>query len=111
MSVGRIIVGLFLLVVIVAVVAFAVWNPGQQLNVKILTKTYERVPFVYTMFIAFVAGIVFTLIFGFLYYFEMALSLRRARKEKRQLETELTTLRNLPVEEDAVEPPAMEDRD
>ena len=102
--IGKILIGLLMLAILLALVAFAVWNPGQQLNVRVLNNTYERVPFVYTVFIAFLTGVVLTLIFGFLYYFEMALSVRRLRKEKRILESELTTLRNLPVEEEHLEP-------
>lgn len=103
MRVGKIIIGLLMLAILLALVAFAVWNPGQQLNVRIFNQEYERVPFVYAVFIAFLAGVVLTLIFGFLYYFEMALAVRRARKEKKRLEAELTNLRNLAVEEEALQ--------
>jgi len=99
-SVGRIIIGLLWLVSLLAVVAFAVWNPGQQLNVRVFNQVYERVPFVYTVFIAFLAGVVLTLLFWFLYYIETALAMRRLRRERRDLAEELTALRNLPVEED-----------
>jgi len=109
--VGKVLIGLLMLAILLGLVAFAVWNPGQQLNVKILNHEYERIPFVYTVFLAFLAGVVLTLIFGFLYYFDMALAVRRARKEKKMLEAELTALRNLPVEEDILEPSETERRD
>ncbi|MCK4547131.1 MAG: LapA family protein [Candidatus Eisenbacteria sp.] len=104
MRVGKVLIGLLMLGILLALVAFAVWNPAQQLNVNILGNTYERVPFVYTIFIAFLAGVALTLIFGFLYYCEMAISVRRLRNEKKALEAELTTLRNLPLEEEVLEP-------
>ncbi len=104
MRVGKVLIGLLMLAILLCLVAFAVWNPGQQLNVRVFNYEYERVPFVYTVFLAFLAGVVLTLIFGFLYYFEMALAVRRARKERKMLEAELTALRNLPVEEESLEP-------
>jgi uncharacterized integral membrane protein len=101
--IGRVVIGLLVLAILLALVAFAVWNPGQQLSVRILNRTFDRVPFVYTVFLAFLAGVVLTLIFGFLYYLEMAMGMRRIRRDKKRLEQELTTLRNLPLEEDVGE--------
>jgi uncharacterized BrkB/YihY/UPF0761 family membrane protein len=107
----RILIGLLMLAILLALVAFAVWNPGQQLNVKILNQEYERVPFVYTVFLAFLAGVVLTLVFGLLYYFDMAMAMRRTRKEKKLLEAELTALRNLAVEEEPLDTQERERRD
>ncbi len=110
MKVVKVLMGLLMLAILLALAAFAVWNPAQQLNVKILNHFYERVPFVYTVFLAFLAGVVLTLVFGLLYYFDLALAVRRVRREKKMIEAELTALRNLPVEEDNLEPSEMERR-
>ena len=111
MRVGKVLIGLLMLAILMCLVAFAVWNPGQQLNVRILNHEYERIPFIYTVIIAFLAGVVLTLIFGFLYYSDMALAVRRARKEKKILEVELIALRNLPLEQDILGPSETERQD
>jgi len=79
-----------------------VQNPSQRVDVHVYQTTYVDVPLVLALFIAFLAGLVLTIVFGSYFILEQSLGMRRVRLEKRALERELDALRNLAVEDGAI---------
>ena len=95
----RILVWLIILTILVAVVWFAVQNPEETVRVSIWQYTFSGVPLVFALFIAFLVGVVLTLIFGLYFLVEQSVNARRLRREKKKLERELAALRNLALDE------------
>jgi uncharacterized integral membrane protein len=99
MNVSRAIAAIALLVVTMAVVAFAVMNPGERVVVNLGFRTFYDVPMILGLFIAFLIGVALTLLYCLYYFVDMGLNVRRLKKRNRDLETELVAIRNLPIEE------------
>jgi uncharacterized integral membrane protein len=99
MNFSRVVAAIALLIITVAVISFAVLNPGERVAVNLGWQRYVDVPFILTLFIAFVLGIVLTLLYCLYYFIEMGLNIRKLKKTNRNLEKELVAIRNLPIEE------------
>ena len=99
MNVSRAIAAIALLVVTMAVVAFAVMNPGERVIVNLGFRTFYDVPMILALFVAFLIGVALTLLYCLYYFVDMGLNARRLKKRNRDLETELVSIRNLPIEE------------
>jgi uncharacterized integral membrane protein len=99
MNISRVIAAVALLVITVAVIAFAVMNPGERVMLNLGWRIYQNVPLILALFIAFVIGIVLTLLYSLYYFIEFGLTVRRLKKRTRELEEELIAIRNLPIEE------------
>jgi uncharacterized integral membrane protein len=95
----RIVVALVLLAILVGLVAFAVQNPGQRVDVRVGQTIHRDVPLVIALFMSFLVGIALTMIFGLYFLIEQSMESRRLRREKRTLARELDALRNLSIEE------------
>jgi len=87
------------IVLIIALVGFAIQNSYQQVVVNIANKTYTDVPLNYVIFVAFCIGMIFWFVISVIQYFKMMTQLAEQRKENRLLRQEITTLRNLPFED------------
>jgi uncharacterized integral membrane protein len=89
-----------LLVVVIALIGFAVLNPGQRAEVDLwVAGRFVDVPLVEIVFIAFVLGVAIGLAFSVVAIFELQTKVREARRSGERLQGELTSLRNLPLEE------------
>jgi uncharacterized integral membrane protein len=99
MNISRVIAAVALLVITVAIIAFAVMNPGERVVLNLGWRVYHNVPLILALFIAFVIGIVLTLLYSLYYFVEFGLTVRRLKKRNRDLEEELVAIRNLPIEE------------
>jgi uncharacterized integral membrane protein len=99
MNVSRAIAAIALLIVTMAVVAFAVMNPGERVVVNLGFRTFYDVPMILALFVAFLIGVALTLLYCLYYFVDMGLNVRRLKKRNRDLETELVAIRNLPIEE------------
>ena len=85
---------------VVAAIGFAVRNPDQRVNVDLLFgPPYTDVPLLFALFVAFVVGGVGGCALAVLWVVELQTKLREARRANRRLSGELTSLRNLPLEE------------
>jgi uncharacterized integral membrane protein len=94
-----------LLLVVVAMIGFAVLNPGQRLEVDLwLAGQWADVPLVEIVFIAFVLGVGVGLLFMVFSVIELRAQLAGAKRSGQRLEGELTSLRNLPLEEEEETP-------
>ncbi len=89
--------------VIVVVVAFALYNvgSGQKVTVDLIWAKYVEVPLITVIFWAFAAGVFVSLLIFISVYIKLSMQLRSVRKQARALENEVTVLRNRPIEESA----------
>ena len=86
-------------VLIIALLGFTIQNTYQRVVINILTKTYEDVPLIFIVYVAFCLGLVFWFAISIIQYFKMLSQLSELKKRNRTLTQEITTLRNLPLEE------------
>jgi len=100
MNVSRAVAAIALLVVVIALIAFSAYNTGQFVDVNLFWfRVYYGVPMIVVLFAAFAIGVGLTLLYCLYYFIDMGLSLRRLKKRNRDLEAELVTIRNLPIDE------------
>lgn len=88
---------------IIVLIAFAYTNLqlDQKVEINILTAKYVNVPLLTVVFWAFVGGILLSLILFISIYIRLSVQLRTANKKVFALESEVTVLRNRPIEESA----------
>jgi uncharacterized integral membrane protein len=86
-------------VLIIALLGFTIQNSYQRVIVNIGAKTYDNVPLIFVIFIAFCVGIIFWFVISVVQYLRLSGQLAEQKKKLRNLGEELTTLRNLPLEE------------
>ena len=91
---------LVIIVLIILIVGFAIYNSDERISVNLYGKQYFDVPMIFVAFWALVVGMLISFALGIGYYFKMYSELRNQRKENRKLLEEITVLRNLPLEED-----------
>jgi uncharacterized integral membrane protein len=86
-------------VLIIALLGFTIQNSYQRVVINIGAKTYDNVPLIFVIFIAFCVGIIFWFVISVVQYLRLSSQLVEQKKKLRNLGEELTTLRNLPLEE------------
>jgi uncharacterized integral membrane protein len=91
---------LVIIVLIILIVGFAIYNSNQRISVNLYGKQYYDVPMIFVAFWALVVGMLISFALGIGYYFRMYSELRNQRRENRKLLEEITALRNLPLEEE-----------
>ena len=92
-----------ILIIIVVFFAYNNFGPDQTVDVhlKPFYDNYVDVPLVTIVFWSFVAGIALSLLLFVSTYIKLSVQFRAARKKVKALETEVTILRNRPIEESA----------
>lgn len=92
-----------ILIIIVVFFAYNNFGPDQTVDVhlKPFYDNYVDVPLVTVVFWSFVTGIVLSLLLFVSTYIKLSVQYRNARKKVKALETEVTILRNRPIEESA----------
>ncbi len=96
MWVFRLILTLFIIMV---VVGFSIYNAGEKVDVKLLGHTYEQVPMIFVAYWTFVVGMLVAFVLGITYYSRLYSQLAEQKKENKKLLSELTSLRNVALEE------------
>lgn len=91
---------LVVIVLIILIVGFAIYNSDERIAVNLYGKLYYDVPMIFVAFWALVVGMLISFALGIGYYFKMYAELRDQRKENRRLVEEITALRSLPLEEE-----------
>ena len=91
---------LVIIVLIILIVGFAIYNSEERISVNLYGKQYDYVPMIFVAFWALVVGMLISFALGIGYYFKMYSELRNQRRENHKLLEEITALRNLPLEED-----------
>ena len=95
------ILGLVLLVIAVGfLIGFMVLNSQTQIDVDIFGYKIFNISLSLICFYAFIAGMVFVLVFALADEIVLRTNLHRIGKENRNLRKELDALRNLPFEEE-----------
>jgi uncharacterized integral membrane protein len=90
----------FIILLIVLVVGFSIYNSQERVSVNLYGKEYIEVPMIFVGFWALVIGMILSFVLGVSYYFKMHSELRNMKKENKRLMDEVTALRNLPLEEE-----------
>jgi len=92
---------LFLMAVImVLLLGFAIQNLDQRVEVTVYKWHFIQVPLILVMFESFVAGVVVLFLFTAFHHLQMRGQLRKQRGEVRRLKEELSSLRDMPFEEE-----------
>jgi uncharacterized integral membrane protein len=91
------------------ILAFAVHNMDkeQATYVKFGPKTYHG-PLIYFLFAAFVVGTLVWFLVSIFHVLQLHSKIRSVERENKKLVSELTALRNLPLNEEASEAPEEE---
>jgi uncharacterized integral membrane protein len=111
MNISRVIAAIALLIITIAIIAFGVMNPSERVHISLGWVAYSGVPLILALFIAFVIGIVLTVLYSLYYFIDMGLNIRRLKRRNKDLEDELVALRNMPLEEPAEDNDAKEGKE
>jgi uncharacterized integral membrane protein len=90
----------FLALIMVLLLGFAIQNLEQKVEVVLYKWHFTQVPLILVMFESFVVGVVILFIFTAVHDLQMRRELRRQRGEVKRLKEELSSLRNIPFEEE-----------
>jgi len=88
-----------ILVIIVLVIGFGVYNSDVRISVNFFGKDFVQIPMIFVAFWSLVVGMLICFILTISYYLRVQSELRAQRKENKTLMEEITTLRNLPLED------------
>lgn len=91
---------LVVILLIILIVGFAIYNSDERISVNLYGRHYYDVPMIFVAFWALVVGMLISFALGISYYFKMYAELRDQRRENQRLLGEVTALRNLPLEEE-----------
>lgn len=86
-------------ILIIALLGFTIQNSYQRVVINIANKTFPDVPLIFVVYAAFCIGLIFWFAISIVQYFRMLAHLSEQKKKNRTLTEEITTLRNLPLEE------------
>lgn len=90
---------LLLLVIVMVIIGFSIYNSAEKVQVNLVTARYVDVPMIFVAYWAFVIGMFVSFVLGVSYYLRATNQLRDAEKEKKKVLAELTALRNRPIDE------------
>ncbi len=90
-----------IVIIVIAVIAFASFNlnTNQLVSVDLIYVKYVEVPLVTVVFWSFVAGMLVSLVLFISVYIKLSVQLRTSNKRTSALESEVSILRNRPIEE------------
>lgn len=91
---------LFVIVTVGFLIGFVVLNSQQHIDLDIFGQKVANISVAMACFYSFIAGMTFILVFALVDEISLRNALRRLRREKEDLQTELNALRNLPFEEE-----------
>jgi uncharacterized integral membrane protein len=86
-------------ILIIGLLGFTIQNSYQKVVINVAAKTYAEVPLIFVIYIAFCVGIVFWFVISVVQYLRLSGQLAEQKRKIRTLSEELTTLRNLPLDE------------
>jgi len=96
----RVVRAALVMALVVCAIGIAVRNPAEKVSIDLLFgPPYTDVPLVFALFVAFLVGGVGGCAVALLWIVELQAKLRDARRQTRRLQSELTSLRNLPLDE------------
>lgn len=92
------IVGIFL---VLAILGFALQNQHQVVQVYVANWVSPEVPLYFVIYIAFALGMITSILFALVRIFQLKQENRKIKKERNELEDELSKLRNLSITDEA----------
>lgn len=95
---GRIFTSFLLLLVLLLVLGVAVLNPEPRVSLNLLFGSFQDVPLVLALFVAFLLGSILTFVYLIGHTVRLRWAIRDLKHRARQYEQELIALRTLPVE-------------
>jgi uncharacterized integral membrane protein len=96
MWVVRLLLTIFIIIIIIAL---AVYNAGEKTTFRLLGHTYEQIPVIVVACWSFVIGMIAAFILGLTYHSRLYKQLADQKRETKKLLSELTSLRNVALEE------------
>jgi len=93
----------FVSVVVIAVVGFALQNQQQMVNVRLGTYTTPETPLFISLFVSFIAGMLLYFLLSVAAQLRLRGELARFRRECNRLKEELNRLRNLNIDKEVEE--------
>jgi len=90
---------LLVVVLIIVILAFSVYNAQERVTVTSPTTRYINVPLIYIAFWAFLFGLVISFLLFVTIYFKQAAELRRQKRITESLTHEIAALRNRTIQE------------
>lgn len=92
---------ILIVIIVIAVIAFGFFNfsTNQQVDVNLIFEQYVEVPMVTVVFFSFVVGMLVSLVLFISIYIKLSIQNRLANKRITALESEVSILRNRPIEE------------
>jgi hypothetical protein len=100
MNLSRVIAGILLLVFVIAMGLFFSRNAGDHIvTIDLLYWKVYDIDFIWPVFVAFMIGVILTLLYCLYYFIGFGLRIRRLKKDNKSLEKELLALRNLPLDD------------
>ena len=91
---------LLIAVIMILVLGFALQNLEQRTVVRFYRWESAELPLILFLFEAFVVGLIVWFLVAIFHDLQLRSEIRRIRKENKKLRSELTALRNLPLEEE-----------
>lgn len=90
---------LLFIIAIVILIGFVLYNPDQHVDLHFPWGSYYGVLLIFVCFGAFLLGMLVSFIYSVFYYIRIAGDIREKNKQMRQLEMELSALRNRSLED------------
>lgn len=92
---------ILVLIIIAIIVGFALYNsgPNQAVNINLIWTQRFDVPVITIVFWAFILGALVSWLLFITVYLKLSNQIREANKAVKGLQTEVTALRNRPIEE------------
>ena len=92
---------LLVLVLLVILLGFSVYNAQERVAVNILNTRYVNVPLIFVAYWAFVFGLVVSFIMFATVYLKQVGEIRRYKRQSENLQSEISALRNRTIEDSA----------
>jgi uncharacterized integral membrane protein len=87
------------IVILLMIVAFAIQNAQEYVDIRVYNKLYENIPIAWVLFIAFVFGVTFWFIVSISQFFSLYSAHNKLKRENKKLLEEIKTIRNMPLQE------------
>lgn len=91
---------LFIAIIMLAILGFALQNQEQTVSVRILSKVTQDLPLYFFLYVAFGIGFLLGLILPVINLWQLKNETRKAKKECNKVREELNRLRNADIEEE-----------
>ena len=98
---------LFIAIIMLAILGFALQNQEQTVSVRVISWESAELPLYFFLYIAFGVGLILGIILPAINLFQMKTEVRRTRKDSRKTREELNRLRNADIEEEKTEVDAL----